>query len=117
MRFLARSIANSLGILIAGLAIPGFMFTGDFKVLLLAGLILALANTIIRPILKLLSLPLIIITFGLFLVVVNMIVLKIVDYAFTTLTIQTLGALFWGTVLVSIVNGLASAFITKKKDA
>ena len=114
MRFLARIAANTLGIVLASLAIPGFVFTGNFKVLLASGLVLALANTIVRPLLKLLTLPLIFITFGLFLVVINMITLKIVDYLFQSLTIATLGALFWGTLLVSLVSSLALAFIRPK---
>ena len=115
MRFLARIATNTLGMLLASLAIPGFVFTGNFKVLLACGLVLALANTIVRPLLKLLTLPLIFITFGLFLVVINMITLKIVDYLFQSLTIATLGALFWGTLLVSIISGLAMAFIKKRE--
>ena len=114
MRFLARIVANALGLLLASLAIPGFSFTGEFKTLLFAGLLLALANAIVRPILKLLSLPLIIITFGLFIVVINMVVLKIVDYFFASLAIS-LGALFWGTLLLSIVNALAVGLIRKKE--
>lgn len=113
MRFLARIVANSLGILLSSLAIPGFTFTGNFKTLVLAGLLLALANAVIRPILKLLSLPLIFLTFGLFLIVINMLVLKIVDYFFDTLHIS-LGALFWGSLLISIINGIALVFIRQK---
>ncbi|MDO8557629.1 MAG: phage holin family protein [bacterium] len=114
MRFLARIIANALGILLASLIIPGFVFTGSFKTLLFAGILLALANSIVRPILKLLSLPLIIITFGLFIVVINMVVLKIVDYFFISLVIS-LGALFWGTLLISVVGSLATALLKKKE--
>ncbi len=114
MRFLARIIANALGLLLASIVIPGFVFTGSFKTLLFAGLLLALANAIVRPILKLLSLPLIIITFGLFIVIINMAVLKIVDYFFVSLAI-TLGALFWGTILISIISSLATALLRKKE--
>ena len=116
MRFLARIIANSLGILLASLAVPGFIFSGNFKVLLGAGLVLSLANLVIRPIMKLFSFPLIIVTFGLFLIVINMIVLKIVDYLIDSLAIAGVGTLFWGTLIVSVVSGLTLAFIAKKKN-
>ena len=114
MRFLARIAANTLGIVLANLAIPGFIFTGNFKTLLACGFALALANTIVRPLLKLLTLPLIFITFGLFLIVINMVTLKIVDYLFYSLTIATLGTLFWGTILVSAVSSMALAFVRPK---
>ena len=112
-----RLFANALGILLASLIVPGFSFTGSFGTLLGAGLILALASSVVRPILKLLSLPLIIITLGLFLVVINMLVLKIVDYVLESLTIVGIGTLFWGTVVVSLVNGLTRALIREKKTS
>ncbi|MDP3963043.1 MAG: phage holin family protein [bacterium] len=115
MRFLARIVANSLGILLASLVFPRFVFSGDFKILLGAGLALSLANLVIRPIIKLFSLPLIILTLGLFLIVVNMIVLKIVDYLVDSLAIGGIGTLLWGTLVVSAVNGITLAFIAKKK--
>jgi putative membrane protein len=114
MRFIARCIANSIGILLSALVIPGFIFTGDFKTLLAAGLVLGLANAVIRPILKLVSLPIILITFGLFTVVVNMLVLKLVDYFIDSLSIS-FGALFWATILISLVNGLGMSLISKHK--
>ena len=116
MRFLIQIVANALGIALASLAIRGFAWTGNLKVLILAGAVLAVANAIVRPLLKLFSFPLIIITFGLFLAVINMIVLKVVDYLFDTLSIVTVGALFWGTLLISIVNGLVFAFVKKKES-
>ena len=116
MRFLIHIIANALGVLLASLAIPGFVFSGNVKILILVGLVLALANIVVRPIVKLVSLPLILITFGLFLLVINMIMLKIVDYLFLTLAITTIGSLFWGTLTVSIVNGLVLAFVKKKEQ-
>ena len=116
MRFLIQAAANALGILLASLAIPGFAYSGSLKNLVLAGIFLGLANAIVRPLLKVLSFPLIILTLGLFLVVVNMIVLKIADYAFDALSIASIGALFWGTVLISVINGLVLAFVKKKSE-
>jgi putative membrane protein len=111
MRFIARIVANSLGILLAGLIIPGFVFSGSFVNLLFAGLVLSLSNATIRPLLKFFSFPLLIITLGLFTVVINMVVLKIADYFSDALNISSVGALFWGTLLISIINGLVLAFV------
>ena len=53
MRFLIRIAANALGVLLASLAVPGFAFAGNLKTLIGIGLALALANIIVRPLLKL----------------------------------------------------------------
>lgn len=114
MRFLIQIAANALGMLIASLVIPGFVFSGGVAMLLGLGVGLALANAVIRPLLKLVSLPLLIITLGLFSIVINMVVLKVIDWFFESLTIATIGALFWGTILLAVVNGLVSVFVRKK---
>jgi len=114
MRFLIKIVANSLGILIASLSVPGFVFDGNIVTLILAGCVLALANAIVRPILKLLSFPLIILTLGLFSIVINMLVLKLVDYAIDSLSI-TFGALFLATILISIINGLWLGLLKKNE--
>jgi putative membrane protein len=54
--------------------------------------------------------PLIILTLGIFLVAINALMLWLVDYAFDFITIKSLTALVWATIIVAIVNGIIATF-------
>ena len=54
--------------------------------------------------------PLIILTLGLFLIVINALMLWLVDYAFNFVIIESITALVWATIVVAVVNGVISAF-------
>ncbi len=113
--FIARIIANSIGILIATYFVPGILFKGDLIDLAITGAVLALANSIIKPILKFITGPLIVLTMGLFLIVINVIILWLVTCLVPELTIVGFWAYFWGVAIVSIINTVVGG-ITKKKS-
>lgn len=113
MSFIIRIIFNAVAIFLAAHFVEGIIFKGDILDFLLAGLILALINLILKPILKLLAAPLIALTLGLFTIIINMGILWIADYFIDKLTIESFWPFFWGTIMISIVNLFASA-VTKK---
>lgn len=115
LSFIARIIANSIGILIATYFVPGIIFKGDLIDLVITGLILALANSIIKPILKFITGPLIVLTMGLFMIIINIALLWLVDWFMPELTIVGFWAYFWGVVLISIINAIVST-VSKKKS-
>lgn len=115
LRFIVRILANSVGILIATRFVPGIIFKGDLIGILITGFVLALANSIIRPILKFLSGPLIVLTMGLFMVIVNIIILWLVALLMPELTIVGFWAYFWGVLILAIVNAISQVAIKKKK--
>ena len=104
VRFILRIAGNSLALFVATKAVSGFGIQGSYQGYLLAGGALAILNLIVRPILKTISFPLIIITLGLFILVINGIILWILDYAFDFIVISDLTALIWATIIVAIVN-------------
>lgn len=106
--FLLRIAANSLGLYVAAWLVPGFSVNGGWKEYILAGLVLALLNMLVKPILKLISLPLIVVTLGLFSVVINMAILWTVASFFSFIVIGSLTALFLATFVLSLVNVLTS---------
>lgn len=108
--FLVRILGNSVAIYAAYFFVPGFAITGGVKEYLLAGVLLGLLNKIVKPPIKLLTMPLIILTLGLFLVVINALMLWLVDYAFDFVVIENVTALVWATIIVAIVNGVIAAF-------
>ncbi len=106
---LFQIIAGILGIFLAERFVPGVVFTGDWKALAIAGGILGLLNFFLKPILKIITLPLKILTFGLFGIVVNMLIIWIVDIIFPELVIPGIIPLF----LVSLIVWILSFALTK----
>lgn len=114
-RFIAKILANAAGILIAAYFVPGIIFRGDWIDLAITGFILALANSIIKPILKFITGPLIVLTMGLFMIIINIIILWLVAWLMPELTITDFWAYFWGVLILSILNAITHV-ITKKKS-
>ncbi|OGZ36816.1 MAG: hypothetical protein A3D38_01605 [Candidatus Portnoybacteria bacterium RIFCSPHIGHO2_02_FULL_40_23] len=114
MRFIVQILTNGLAIFLAAYLVPGIVFTGDILTLLIAGLILGLINFFIKPILKLISAPLIILTLGFFTLVINMGLLWILDYLVKELTITGLWTFFWGALVISAVNVFVGLTIKRK---
>ncbi len=114
LRFIVRILGNALAISLAVYFVKGFSFPKDWKLLLLAGLILALFNAVLKPILRLISAPLIILTLGLFTLVINAALLWLLAQFLPELKIMGFWAYFWGTIIVSLINWIVAA-LTKKK--
>jgi putative membrane protein len=114
MRFIIRILANSLAVYLAAYFIDGVTVSGDWRIFLLCGLVLSLINIIVKPILKLISLPLIIISLGLFSLVINILTIWLLTKFVHQIVISGLAALIFTTIIVSIVNWLVS-FLFKKK--
>ena len=106
--FLAGILGSSVALYIANWFVPGFVVKGGIKEYLIAGILLGVLNMVVRPVLKTITFPLIILTLGIFILVLNALMLWIVDYIFDFVSIQSLWALAWSTIVVGIVNWLIS---------
>ena len=104
LSFIIRVIGNAVALYVAFLIVPGFVVSGFWEQYLIAGLVLALLNMIVRPILKIISFPLILLTLGLFTFIINILILWILDYLVLFVTIEGFIALVWATIIVSIIN-------------
>jgi len=115
MKFLVQILVNTLALFLADYLVPNFSFQGDILMFLVAGLIMGLINFFIRPILRFISAPLIVLSLGLFLIVINIVLLWLLEYLIPELNIVGFWAYFWG---VFIFSGLNMVFGTgkKKKD-
>jgi putative membrane protein len=108
-RFLVRWLVCSLGLWIAaGLFSSYISYDGSFWVIVIAGLILAVINAIIRPIVVLLSLPAILFTLGLFMVVINGFMVFLVSWLYDPLHITN----FWIAILAGMIIGLVNYLVT-----
>lgn len=109
MKVVMSFLINSTAIFITVLALPGVEVNGIATTLLLS-LVLSLLNTFFKPVLILLSLPITILTLGLFLIVINVLIILIADYLIEGFHIQSLGwAIAFSIVLSLITSILQSA--------
>ena len=109
--FVLRILGNSVALYAASWFVAGFGFSGGIKEYAMAGAVLGLLNMTVKPILKTISLPAIILTLGLFTFVINALLLWIVDYIFDFVTITDIVSLVWATIVVGIVNIIVSAIV------
>jgi putative membrane protein len=112
MPALLSFLVTAASLWVAVLVVDGFEFTGDWWQFMIAAVIMGLANAVVKPILRLFTLPLIILTLGLFLIMVNAIVLAFVVWLSGALDLGlTSDGFFWDTFLASIVVSLAAWLI------
>ena len=105
-RFLIKVLVSALALWAADYLLPGFVVSGGIPGYLIGGLILGALNTFIRPVLKLLTLPLILISLGTFTIVINAVILWSVTRFTHAVSINDLWTLLWATLIVSVVNML-----------
>jgi len=108
--FLFRLIITALGLWAAATIVPGVSITGVGN-LIVAALLLGLVNAVIRPVILILTLPLTVITLGLFILVVNGISLTLVAWLMPGFTISGLVAAVLGSIVVGLTSWLASSFV------
>jgi len=106
MSLVIRILANSVAIWAADRLIPGFVFSGTYFDLFIAGAVLGLINSLVRPVLNIISFPIIFLTLGLFSVVINIFLLYLAASFLPPLHIQSLSAAFWGLIIISLLNNL-----------
>jgi putative membrane protein len=113
LRVVLTIAGNMLALWVANQFVPGFILNAGIFQLVVIALILALLNWIVKPILTLVLGPIIILTLGLGLIVVNALILfalpiltNYLDFLRGSITIQTIPALIFATLIVSVVNFL-----------
>ncbi len=107
--FLFRWAITTIAVLVAAGVIHGIRYD-SLTSLVGAALLLGILNAFLRPILLLLAAPLIILTLGLFIFVVNALMLLLVKDIVPGFQVDSFGSAFWGAILISLVSWLLSAF-------
>ena len=107
MGLLIRLVVNAVALIAVAYVVPGIHVSG-FGGALLAALVLGIVNAVLRPILLLVSLPLTLITLGLFTLVINALLFWLVGALNVGLSVGGFWPAFWGALVMSVVSWVLS---------
>ncbi len=123
IQILVRWVIISLALFVAARLVPGIEVAGTGWIAYAAmAAVLGLVNSVVRPILKLLTCPLIILTLGIFTLVINAVTLLLSSAIVNWLDLDIVFAVngfwpaFWGALIVSIVTAILSAIVREDDE-
>lgn len=122
LEWLINWVILTFSITLTAYFLPFISITGDttldrVMVAFVAGLLLGLFNSLVRPFIKMLSLPINILTFGLFNIIINAGMFWIVDQIIEGLEVTGFSGYIWGTLLISFINMIISKIVFFRKKA
>jgi putative membrane protein len=112
--FLIRLLINALGLWLAATIVPGIAIQG-VGTLILAALVMGVVNALVRPVAFILTLPITIVTLGIFLLVLNAAMFALVAWVLPGFTVSGFWAALLGWLIVSIVSWFASSFVDRRQ--
>jgi putative membrane protein len=107
--FVFRWAITTVAVMVASSILHGIRYD-TVPALIGAALLLGILNAFVRPVLLLLSAPLILLTLGFFILIVNGLMLLLVPSIVIGFHVDSFGSAFWGSIVISIVSWLLSAF-------
>lgn len=116
MRLLLNWVLSALAVWIVAQFVPGFEVHGA-KAALLAALVIGLVNATIGALLKLITLPLTIVTLGIFWIVINALMLKLATVFVPGFDIHGFLAAFLGAIVLSVVNMVLRHLVKPRKES
>ena len=113
MNFIIRLIISTLAVLITAYLLPG-VYVDSFMTAVLVAVVLGCLNTLVKPLLILFSLPVVVFSFGLFLIVINTLIILLTDKLVDGFRVDG----FWHALLFSIVLSMVTSILNavKKRD-
>jgi putative membrane protein len=121
MRFLVRLFVNAAALWVATRLVPGVTYSGGWLPFLGVALVFGVVNAFIRPVAKVLTFPLIIVTLGIFALVVNGLMLWLTSSLAEALElgfhVSGFWSAFWGALVVSIVSTVLSMFVSESTSS
>jgi putative membrane protein len=116
MRLILRILVNAIAIWLTSLLLPGLSFAGGALNLIIVAIVFGLVNALIRPLVKLLTLPITVVTLGLFTLVINGLMLMLTAWLTDALSLEG-GALeniliaIVAAIIISIISAILSWFL------
>jgi putative membrane protein len=115
MNTLIRFLLNGLAVLLTAWLLPG-VFVTDYWTALIVALVLSIANLIVKPVLIVLTIPITIFTLGLFLLVINAIIILLADYFVDGFHVEGFWYALLFSIILSIFNSMFSDATKKEKN-
>ena len=115
MRLLLRWLINTLALFVVVNIVPGFHYR-SFVTLAVTALVLGLLNALVRPVLFVLTLPITIVTLGLFLLVLNAIMLEIAAWIVPSFDIDSFGWAIVGALVLTVISFFTSRIGEKRRE-
>ena len=112
-RFLVLWAANALGLFLAAGLLSGIDYGNNIIALIIASLIFGLVNSLIRPLVVILSLPAIVLTMGLFTLIVNALMLYLTSRIYPNFQVKSIWSAIAAVIIVWLVNYIFDIFTTK----
>jgi putative membrane protein len=115
-------ILNSIALYLVTLLLPEIVYTGGLRFFILGGIFIGILNTFVKPIMTILSLPLVIATIGLFILVLNVVVfwasmwlINVIDFSEVSVTIEKPITYIFASLIFAFVNWVLHIIINNKK--
>ena len=106
-----RLFVNAVALWVAARLVSGIELSGEFGPVLLVAAVFGLVNALLRPLVMLLSIPFVILTLGLFTLVINALMLMLTAALVGSLSVRGFLAALWGSLLISLVSLLFSLIL------
>lgn len=116
-RIVVQILLNGVALFLASQVVPGIEYHGGWLYLLVAGLVFGLINVLVKPLVTFLSCPLIVLTLGLFFLVINAAMLKLADFFLRDFEVHGFWAAVLGGLVIAVFNWVARAFSSEPKSA
>jgi len=113
MGFLLKLLVSSLAVFFGAYILNGVYLHG-FPTAILVALLMGFLNAFLRPILIILTIPITLITFGLFLLVINAVIILLADYALSGFTVDSFFTAVLFSIIVSFITWLLEAIANPK---
>jgi putative membrane protein len=110
---LIRFTVTGVAVFLASQVVPGITVE-SVPAGLAAVILLALLNAVVRPILYLFSLPFILVTLGLFMVIINALLLQLVSFLVKGFVVEGFWPSVWGAVLISLVSTILNLWVSEQ---
>ena len=116
MKFIMTWLATAIAAAVACALIPGMIVMGGYMGIIVFALAIALVNASIRPIMQIVSLPITILTLGIFYFVVNALALNVASWLslnifYVGVYVVDFWAALWGSIVISIVGSIVSSIL------
>jgi putative membrane protein len=114
-------VVNTIAIILAVKFVPGIVYSGEWWGILIVGMIFGLVNTVIRPLVKLFTFPLLILTLGLFTFIINAMMLSLTSWLSESLQlgfrVEGFKPAFWGALVISMVSLVLGCLMPQDEES